>query len=76
MGGGGLTGAPEWVGGIGEVREYNHFFIDAGGQVAVCNGQFRSSLIVDPTTGLRPAFTEERRRRAVADREFRAWLRV
>nr|ABC25424.1 hypothetical protein [uncultured marine bacterium Ant4D5] len=74
VGGDGSTGATGRVSEIGGGGGYDDFFIDAGDPVLVCNGQFRNSLIVDPTNGRRPAFTEERQHRAVADREFRRWL--
>jgi len=56
-GGDGSTGAAGNVGG------YNNFWIDAGDRVAVVNGEYRSSLIVDPPDGKVPAQTVEARQR-------------
>jgi hypothetical protein len=52
QGGDGSTGAAGNVGG------YNNFWIDAGERVAVINGEYRTSLIVDPADGRVPAHTE------------------
>jgi hypothetical protein len=54
-GGDGSTGAAGNVGG------YNNFWIDAGERVAIVNGEYRSSLIVDPPDGRVPALTDEGR---------------
>ncbi len=59
-GGDGSTGPAGNVGG------YNNFWIDAGERVAVVNGEYRSSLIVDPPDGKVPAFTEQARDRQAA----------
>ena len=48
QGGDGSTGAAGNVGG------YNNFWIDPGDRVAVVNGEYRSSLIVDPPSGRPP----------------------
>ena len=56
-GGDGSTGAAGNVGG------YNNFWIDPGDRVAVVNGEYRSSLIVDPPNGKVPAQTPEARKR-------------
>jgi hypothetical protein len=55
QGGDGSTGAAGNVGG------YNNFWIDAGERVAVVNGEYRTSLIVDPPDGRVPALTEQGR---------------
>ena len=47
-GGDGTVGAAGMVGG------YNYFWIDAGDRVAAVNGEFRSSLIIDPPNGKIP----------------------
>ena len=50
---------------------YNYFYIDAGDQVAVFNGEYRSSLVVDPPDGRFPPLTraaQEARQEAVARR--------
>jgi hypothetical protein len=52
VGGDGSTGAAGMVGG------YNNFWIDAGDQVARINGEYRSSLVVDPPDGRVPPTTE------------------
>jgi hypothetical protein len=56
-GGDGSTGAAGNVGG------YNNFWIDSGTQIAIVNGERRSSLIVDPPDGKVPALTPEARQR-------------
>ena len=60
QGGDGSTGAAGNVGG------YNNFWIDAGDRVAVVNGEYRTSLIVDPPDGRVPALTPEARERQAA----------
>jgi hypothetical protein len=65
QGGDGSTGAAGNVGG------YNNFWIDAGDRVAVVNGEYRTSLIVDPPDGRVPALTDEARARQ-AERTKRA----
>lgn len=53
---------------------YNNFWFDDGTQVARYNGEFRSSLLVDPPNGRMPAYTpqaEERLRVAAELREQR-----
>jgi hypothetical protein len=67
QGGDGSTGAAGNVGG------YNNFWVDPGDRVAVVNGEYRSSLIVDPPNGRPPALTEAGRARAAARAE---WLRT
>ena len=62
VGGDGSSGAAGGVGG------YNYFWIDAGDRVAVVNGQPRSSLIMTPEDGRRPALTQEAQRRIAAER--------
>lgn len=42
---------------------YNYFYIDGGDNIAVVNGEHRSSLLVDPANGRRPPLTEEGQRR-------------
>ena len=42
------------VGAAGMVGGYNYFWIDAGDRVAAVNGEFRSSLIIDPPNGKIP----------------------
>ena len=68
--GGQLTGDARWDGGAGAVGGYNQFFIDAGDHVAIYDGEYRSSLIVDPPDGRVPPLTEEaqRRRREMGQR--------
>ena len=60
QGGDGSTGAAGNVGG------YNNFWLDPGERVAVVDGQFRSSLIIDPPDGRIPATTPEARARTQA----------
>ena len=52
------------VGAAGNVGGYNNFWIDPGDRVAVVNGEYRTSLIVDPPNGKVPAQTAEARKRA------------
>ena len=59
-GGDGSTGAAGNVGG------YNNFWLEPGDRVAVVNGEWRSSLIVDPPDGKVPALTPEARQRNAA----------
>jgi hypothetical protein len=59
-GGDGSTGPAGNVGG------YNNFWLDPGDRVAVVNGEWRSSLIVDPPDGKVPATTPEARQRSAA----------
>ena len=67
-GGDGSTGAAGNVGG------YNYFFIDAGDHVAFVNGEFRSSILVDPDNGrlppLKPAARAWAQQRAARNRQF------
>ncbi len=56
-GGDGSTGAAGNVGG------YNYFWIDAGDRIAIVNGEYRSSLIVDPPNGRVPPLTPTARAR-------------
>lgn len=58
-GGDGSTGAAGNVGG------YNNFWLDPGERVAKIDGQYRSSLIIDPPDGKIPALTPEARQRTV-----------
>jgi hypothetical protein len=51
VGGDGSTGAAGNVGG------YNYFWLDAGDRIAIVNGEYRSSLIVDPEDGRVPTPT-------------------
>jgi hypothetical protein len=37
---------------------YNNFWFDSGTQVAIYNGEYRSSLIVDPADGQIPAYSQ------------------
>ena len=59
-GGDGSTGAAGNVGG------YNNFWLEPGDRVAIVNGEWRSSLIVDPPNGKIPALTPEARQRNAA----------
>lgn len=44
--------------GAGNVGGYNFFWIDRGSEVALVNGKFRTSILVDPPNGRMPAPTE------------------
>jgi hypothetical protein len=63
QGGDGSTGAAGNVGG------YNNFWVDPGDRVAVVNGEYRSSLIVDPPTGRPPELSAAGQARAAARAE-------
>ncbi len=52
-------------------RAYNAFFWDSGTELAVVNGQRRTSLIVDPPDGQMPALTAEAQKRIPGPRP--AW---
>ena len=52
--GGEFTGNLLFDAGGGAVGGYNFFYIDGGDDIAVFNGEARSSLIVDPPDGRRP----------------------
>ncbi len=52
-------------------RAYNAFFWDSGTELAVVNGQRRTSLIVDPPDGQIPALTAEAQKRIPGPRP--AW---
>ena len=62
--GGEFTGDALFDAGAGAVGGYNYFFIDAGDNIAMFDGEPRSSLIVYPADGRTPGFSEEGRRRA------------
>ena len=47
---------------------YNNFWFDDGTRVAVYDGEYRSSLIVDPANGQMPAYTPQALERASAAR--------
>jgi hypothetical protein len=50
---------------------YNNFWFDGGTLVAQYNGEYRSSLIVDPTDGQIPAYTAQAEQRIDAARQQR-----
>lgn len=50
---------------------YNNFWFDDGTRVARYNGEFRSSLLVDPPNGQMPAYTPEAEERLRAEAELR-----
>jgi len=68
--GGEFTGNPVIDGATGGTGGYNYFFIDAGDDIAVFDGERRSSLVVDPSNGRRPPLTAEGRRRLGERRDF------
>ena len=70
--GGSFTGDARWDAGAGAVGGYNQFYIDAGDNIAIYNGEYRSSLIVDPFDGSRPPLSEEGRRRTRERQQSRA----
>lgn len=63
-GGDGSTGAAGNVGG------YNTFWVDNGESAIQIDGQFRTSIITQPTDGRRPSMTPDAQKRAMARRAF------
>ena len=57
----------------GNVGDYNQFWYDRGTQVA---GNKRTSLIIDPSDGRIPAFTEEAKKRNAAAAEARRGVQM
>jgi len=51
------------AGALPPVGNYNHFWTDRGMQVAVINGERRTSMIIDPPNGRIPALTPEAQQR-------------
>lgn len=51
---------------------YNNFWFDDGTEVAIYDGQYRSSLIIDPPNGRLPDYTDAARQRIEAERAVRA----
>jgi hypothetical protein len=68
--GGEFTGDPIWDAATGGTGGYNQFFVDAGDDIAIYNGEARSSLIVYPDNGQRPPLSEEGERRVAAQTAF------
>lgn len=68
--GGEFTGDPIWDAATGGTGGYNQFFVDAGDAVAVFRGEARSSLLVFPEDGQRPAMTAEGQARQAAINSF------
>ena len=62
-------GAPQAGGGVGG---YNNVYIDRGNNIAIVNGEYRSSLITHPSDGRRPDLTLEGQVRMADRRAFRA----
>ena len=62
------------VGGLassGSVGGYNNVYIDRGNNIAIVNGEYRSSLITRPADGRRPALTPEGEQRMAERRALR-----
>ncbi|MGI9262697.1 MAG: hypothetical protein ACR2QR_11710 [Woeseiaceae bacterium] len=53
------SGDPLLDGASGGTGGYNYFYIDAGDNVSIYNGEPRSSLVVDPPDGRIPELTDE-----------------
>ena len=62
-------GAPAAGGGVGG---YNNVYIDRGNNIAIVNGEYRSSLITRPSDGRRPELTPEAQQRMAERRAVRA----
>ena len=56
----------------GSVGGYNNVYMDRGINIAIVNGEFRSSLLTHPSNGRRPDLTPEGQRRRAAERAVRA----
>ncbi len=54
----------------GNIGAYNSVYFEQGTGVAVINGEYRSSLITNPSNGRRPPFTSEAQRRRQERRDF------
>ncbi len=52
----------------GSTGGYNNVYIDRGTNIAIVNGEFRSSLLTNPSDGRRPDLTPEGERRIAAYR--------
>ncbi|MFM1895481.1 MAG: hypothetical protein RLZZ385_555 [Pseudomonadota bacterium] len=63
--------APPSKGRIDLQDSYNNFWFDDGTHVAVYDGEYRSSLIVDPPDGQLPAYTEQAQQRMALERAER-----
>lgn len=70
--GGEFTGNAIFDAATGGTGGYNQFFVDAGDNIALFNGEPRSSLIVEPETGRPPAYSEAGRERLRQRAEFDA----
>ena len=53
-------------------QEYNEVYWDRGTRVAIVGGEYRASLVTNPSNGRRPALTTEGEQRLRASREFRS----
>ena len=56
----------------GSVGGYNNVYIDRGTNIAIVDGEYRSSLLTRPSDGRRPALTPEGEERMAEYRAFRA----
>ena len=56
----------------GNIGAYNRVYFEQGTGVAVVNGEYRSSLITNPSNGRRPPRTPEAQQRLRERREFRS----
>ena len=61
------TGSPPTTTGCG----YNYVYFERGTNIAIVNGEFRSSLLTNPSDGRLPALTPEGERRVAAYRATR-----
>ncbi len=55
----------------GSVGGYNNVYIDRGTNIAIVNGEYRSSLLIHPSDGRRPDLTPEGQKRMEEYRAFR-----
>ena len=62
------TGGDGSPGASGNVGGYNTFWIDPGSGAFKINGEWRTSIITDPSNGRRPAMTTDAQERAAARR--------
>ena len=63
--------APEFTGAAGKVGGYNAFFVDLGDSTFKIDGNYRTSILIDPPNGRYPSLSEDGEKR----REERAAFR-
>jgi hypothetical protein len=61
---------PEFNGAAGGVGGYNAFYIDLGESTFTLDGEYRTSIIVDPPNGRMPKLSEAGMKQLMAQRDF------